>query len=448
MRSTNKNLTILSEAEQAALYEIPDFDDDQRLKYVNLTPKEQALVNSFPPLSSQIHCALQISYFKAKHLFFRFDWDEVQEDINFIIQEYFPGQIFYSIPTTNYQYYTQCCAIAAHFDYKLWSKEFEPLLYEQATIILRRDVSPQFIAIELLKVLRDKKIMRPGYTTLQTIISCVLKVERERLRGIINDSLSENDKELLQQLLFEEETLSGLADLKQSAKDFKARMISAEREKFLSIKPLYKLAKELLPKLKLSQQNIQYYASLIDYYTVYDLRKKLKSEQTYLYLLCYIMQRYHQLNDNLIDAFCFNIKQCEDELTENSKEAYAQYAIDKQNELSIMKQFAHLFVKKDLSNQLQFGEVRKKAFSTILPEEELLDKFSMANEKELKEIDFKWKAVDSLFHRYKLQLRPLVMAMDFSSTIKDSHWLSAISWLKKVFQAEKKTRSISNQRNS
>lgn len=37
MSIQNERLAILSEAEQAALYEIPDFDDDQRLNYLNLT---------------------------------------------------------------------------------------------------------------------------------------------------------------------------------------------------------------------------------------------------------------------------------------------------------------------------------------------------------------------------------------------------------------------------
>ena len=155
--------------------------------------------------------------------------------------------------------------------------------------------------------------MRPGYTTLQAIVSNVLNAERKRLGTIIHDSLTEADKSGLQKLLFEKdtETLSGLADLKQDAKDFKPRMISAERDKLISIKPLYLLAKSLLPKLKLSQQNLQYYASLVDYYTVYDLRKKLKSDQTYLYLVCYIHQRYLKLDDNLMDAFCFQLKECE-----------------------------------------------------------------------------------------------------------------------------------------
>jgi hypothetical protein len=119
-----------------------------------------------------------------------------------------------------------------------------------------------------------------------------------RLSNIKNASLTESDKTSLNNLLKEEKILSGLADLKCDTKDFKARMISAEREKMLCIKPLYQLAKALLPKLKLSQKNREYYADLVHYYTIHDLRKRIKSEQAYLYLLCYLWQRYRQLKDN------------------------------------------------------------------------------------------------------------------------------------------------------
>ena len=436
----NERLTILSEAEQAALYDIPDFDDEQRLHYLNLSAEEQALAKSRANLAAQVHCAIQIGYFKAKHMFFSFDWDEidVQDDVNFVMQEYFPGEFFHPDRITKHQYYAQCHAIAAYFGYKMWSKEFEPLLVNKAGQILRRDVSPQFIVIELLAFMQEKKIMRPAYSALQIIVRTALNFERNRLRVILQESLTEEDKASLKKLLLdkEDETLSGLADLKQDTKDFKARMIGAERNKLLSTKFLYLLAQSLLPKLNLSHQNIQYYASLVDYYTTYDLRKELKSEQPYLYLLCYIQQRYLHLNDNLIDAFFIHLSQFEGELKENAQEAYSEYAISKQSELSIMKQLASLYVAPELSNEVDFGEVRKKAFA-IMPEEDLRNKVSMSGEKELKLIDFQWQMIDKHFHRYKLQLRPLMMAIDFSSTKPDSPWFAAINWLKKIFDADK-----------
>ena len=68
-------------------------------------------------------------------------------------------------------------------------------------------------------------------------------------------------------------------------------MMALEREKRLVLAPLYRVAKDALPKLDISQQNVGYYASLATYYSIYDLRR-LKPEQTHLYLLCYSWQRY------------------------------------------------------------------------------------------------------------------------------------------------------------
>jgi len=440
MRATNKNLTILSAVEQAALYELPDFNDEQRLSFLNFTQEEQELIYRYPSISAHVHCALQIGFFKAKHFFFKFDWDEVQDDVDFILQEYFHNKKFEPVPITNHQYYRQCKAIAKHFDYTLWSKKYENLLYDEASKILRRDTSPQFIVIELLKFLREKKILRPGYTTLQTIVSQVLNDERERLGNLINKLVPDENKNQLQKILLEEDakTITGLANLKQSAKDFKPRMISAEIDKTIAIKSLYLLSKSLLPKLNLSLQNTLHYASLIDFHDAYELRKKIKPEKTYLYLLCYISQRYQNLSDNLVDAFCFSLRQCEEELKKKAKEAHAQYAINKQDELDTMKKFARLFINDKLSSQTSFGEVRKKAFHDIMPEEELREKVSTENDRGLKEIDFKWKAVDSCFGRYKSTLRGLAMAMDFSKTVEKSPCFAAVSLLKEIFSSNRR----------
>ena len=72
MANKNKLLSILSDAEQEALYGLPDFDDAQRLEALALDESELALACSRRGLHAQMYCILQIAYFKAKHLFFRF----------------------------------------------------------------------------------------------------------------------------------------------------------------------------------------------------------------------------------------------------------------------------------------------------------------------------------------------------------------------------------------
>lgn len=49
-----ERLTILSDAEQEALYGLPDFDDAQRLEYMALTENELALACSRPSIHAQV----------------------------------------------------------------------------------------------------------------------------------------------------------------------------------------------------------------------------------------------------------------------------------------------------------------------------------------------------------------------------------------------------------
>ena len=55
MTNKNKLLSVLSDAEQEALYGLPDFDDAQRLEYLALTETELTLASSRPGLHAQVY---------------------------------------------------------------------------------------------------------------------------------------------------------------------------------------------------------------------------------------------------------------------------------------------------------------------------------------------------------------------------------------------------------
>lgn len=184
-----------------------------------------------------------------------------------------------------------------------------------------------------------------------------------------------------------------------------------------------------------------YYASLAIYYNVYDLRKKLLSEQTYLYLLCYVWQRYQQLNDNFIDAFCYWLNKFNQETKEIAGGSFSKYAREQQKKHLMMTKLARFYVDEKIADQLAFGRVRKKAFK-IIPKEELREQVSTQS-KILKEIDFKWLAIDKQAPRIKNILRPLVMALDYDSDRADLPWLKAITWFKTLFSQQKSLHSCS-----
>jgi hypothetical protein len=131
--------------------------------------------------------------------------------------------------------------------------------------------------------------VRPGYTTLQALVSEALSAELLRLGDLLDSMLDETAKAALVQLLVRDETLSELAALKQDAKDFGWRQMARDREKRSTLEPLYRIAKTLLPRLGVSQQNLHYYASLTNFYTAYDLRR-LRPERTQLLGLGFLLK--------------------------------------------------------------------------------------------------------------------------------------------------------------
>ena len=272
MRASDKNLTFLSDAEREALYGLPDFDDFQRAEFFSLTNEERTLAQKRSGIPEQILCMLQIGYFKAKQTFFNLSFSDVpQEDIDFLLRCFFPGVLFSPRPVRQAEYYVQCNEIVNLYKYRLWSKEFTPLVTEKAAQLTLRDVTPTFIVTELVAFLNKQKIVRPGYTTLQAIIVDVLSAERKRLGNLIEEFLDDAGITALKQLLVREDTLSELAAIKQDSKNFSYQMMVVERQKRAMLEPLYQIAKTLLPKLEISQQNKNYYASLANFYSIYDL---------------------------------------------------------------------------------------------------------------------------------------------------------------------------------
>ena len=66
---------------------------------------------------------------------------------------------------------------------------------------------------------------------------------------------------------------------------------------------LFALAERVIVQVELSAESVRYYASLVEFYTVYKL-KRMDREAAHLYLLCFVHDRYQRLNDNLLGAFC------------------------------------------------------------------------------------------------------------------------------------------------
>lgn len=430
MRAINKRLTILTQEESFALYGLPDFNEAQRQDYLHFDDNEQNIIYSRNSLAEQMYCAFQLGYFKAKQIFFDFAWKDVpEEDCKFIVEHYFPDSELVFADISRHEFYLQRTAIMQYFEYDNWNNQKHKLvLTSELESIVKRDTSTTFILTEVLTFLRLKKIIRPGYTTLQDLISEALNKERQRLSELLTAKISPEMQQQLDVLLSTDNMISELAALKQDAKDFKYRRMQAECGKLETLRPLYKLAKSILPSLSTSQQNINFYASLAHFYTVYELRE-FKPEQKNLYLLCYSWQRYQKITDNLVDAFCYHIRHFDDGI----KFSFANHKLStyKQQKkyAKKMAKLLRLFTDDTFDDKDPYSKVRKTAYK-ILPKEQIEALATELTQMNKSEQDLRWKIFDKDGHRFRKTLRPLFLQLDLASDNRNDPYIQAIEFLK------------------
>ena len=98
--------------------------------------------------------------------------------------------------------------------------------------------------------------------------------------------------------------------------------------------------------------------------------RRLKPEQTHLYLLCYAWQRYRQLTDNLVDALDYHMKQLEDESKTRANKHFVAEQVRRQQETPQVGRLLLLYVDDTVADATPFGDVRQRAFK-IMPKDML-----------------------------------------------------------------------------
>ena len=144
-------------------------------------------------------------------------------------------------------------------------------------------------------------MVAPGYSIMQDTVGGALVDEQRRLASIVQSHLAPSDHAALKALLGDSQGLYEITLLKRDPRDFSNGEIKSEIGRGDRMRPLYHLAQKLLPHLKISNENVKYYASLVSYYSVHRLRQ-LSEGMVYVYLLCFVHHRYQKLHDNLIQS--------------------------------------------------------------------------------------------------------------------------------------------------
>jgi TnpA family transposase len=440
--TTQRRLKILETDEIDTLYGRPRFTSEERTYYFALSQPEAEALQEFRAIKAQVAFILQLGYFKAKHVFVPGDLAEVPEDLAYILLHYFPTATLEDRrPLNKRTRLKQQHVILALCHYRSCDAPIRQHLAAKARDAARVSGKPVYIFQELLHYLDEHRIVVPGYSVLQEVVSNALTHEQHRLTMIVRDALTVADTEALQQLLEEGEGLYALTQLKREPKDFSASAMKQERQRGEQLRGLYRLAQQILPQLHISQESITYYASLATYYSVYRL-KRLAPWMVYVYLLCFVSHRYQRCHDHVLDSLIHHVRQYMDEAHKAAKDRVYTSRMEGNDNLAKAGHVLKLFTDEAIAPQTPFHDVQATAFGIL--DRQQLDTIAeqIATRGRFDETAFQWDDIDRLASQFKRHLRPVLLAVDFAAASSRAPLLEAIEFLQMVFR---QGRSLSQQ---
>ena len=439
-----KQLEILLDGEISKLYDLPKFDEDARLTYFELSTTEKVAMNQYNRVFTKIYFILQLGYFKAKHLFFIIDVEKVDKDVEYIRQRYFPQHLLklsgkVSKPTR----LEQQKVILNLFGYSIADEHIRMKLVEKAEQLAKLYSRPIYIFRELLNYLEHKKIVLLGYSVMQKhIIAQALIRERLRLETLVAQLLPLQAIKQLDNLL-EEKVMNSylLTWLQQEPSSFKCYQMRGQVQRKQQMEKIYLFAQLLIPELKISNENIRYYASLAQHYSIFRL-KRMKGKLVYIYLLCFAYSRFQHINDTLIEAFKHYVRIYEKEAEEYSKNAIYAYQLEGLNQLIKVPRILSLFTNEQIADTLAFGVVRKTAFGILGKTKFAVISDYIANNK-LDKKELKRLFYESIQQKISLNIRHLFLHLTFKGMSGNTDLMKAIDYIKPILNKGKSLTKVS-----
>jgi hypothetical protein len=427
-------ITILEDAEIEELYGRPRFTHDERIHYFALTPEERAAANGHYSLASRVLFILQAGYFKAKTLFFSFEIDEVADDVKHVLQQHYPQYHDAALKSAIVKQtrHAQQHKLLELYGYRACAGAERAALGAKADQVVRISAKPIYVFQALVQYLESHRVVAPGYSFLQDVVSRALGKERGRLTSLLDTRLDEPTRKALDRLYLERDGGYGVTPLKQDPKDFSRNQMRREMARCRSLEPLYRTAMALLPELGISNESIAYYAALVDYYTVQKLQQ-LTQGMARLYLLCFLLQRYQRINDNLINALIYQVRKVLWAAKVRLQERLLSDRMEGSKNVQHIGQILYLFLDDSIADSVSFGEIKGWAFS-ILERDKIKRAADFIGAHSIDVTALEWEFVANLAPMFKPHLRPLLRHLALAGQRQDADLLEAIDFLKACFE--------------
>jgi len=431
-------LQLLPPIEITSLYELPKFScDEERILFFELNDEEEKILSQYSTTKTKLYFLLQLGYFKATQQFYSFCFEDASDDIKYLSKIYFQYKnaviLQGQISSKNILKQREVITNLSH--YQQLNHNTRTLVEKRLSELMGTHPRNQDAFREILAFCNSHKIIIPGYRTFQDLFSNAITQEKNRLTKLSSQLLPKSMQKSLDDILAKEDTISQLTLLKNDQKNFSFTALRKEVGKIDRIRDLYRLSKEVIPKLNLSKNCIRYYCELVEQYTSYRL-KQFGKPYARLYVLCYIHYRYEQISDHLVISFQYHVNQFEKKAKEYVDKCEQEYNSESNINLPNVSKLLRWMVSDKIEKTLPYSIILEKAFN-ILPQDQFIHMANFLDGKKFDKEAVRWGFYGNSSRQIAIYLRGTFLALEFSHIKTDSQLMRAITFLKKHYNSNK-----------
>jgi len=293
--SLTSDSRLLNASELIEIYGMSIFNDVERRECFTFNDQETKALHSFKSTEDAVYFALSLVFFKFKKTLVEFSYRETTAERQHIMERYFNNRFSPKSLPSDYNRIS-----------RIENKVLELCGYQRFTGDVANNIKKELmdqaahhprqrqLCKALLRLCAKHRAAIPAYSTVQTIVSATWNDEMDRVTASYLRYTRKPQRDMILALLNKTDHLHNIISIKKEMKGFNTTELDKEMGKHEELHPIFTVAKEVLPKLKLPMTTISYYTYLIHYYNGPRL-KQINPLTTQLYLLCYCFTRFQKL---------------------------------------------------------------------------------------------------------------------------------------------------------
>lgn len=281
----------------------PAFNGAQRKQMFRIQNWVLNMLQTLPSPTNKVGFVIQLGYFRAVNKFYS-NKKYHRKDVEYIARRL--NLDLNAIDILKYKYTTSDRhqeIILSETGFQKFNPKMKSLLTTEAEQLASKQQKPRLIFKSLVDFLQTKKIQVPNYNTIAEVITESLKNYEQKLVHIIDQSLSGEEKTLIDDLL-EKDGLKVVPDLytltalKNHSHSIRAGKIKENIDDYEYLEKLFYTICPVLDKLQLPSKVIKYYADVVIRSQIFQISRRDKNR--YLYLISFIVNSFYELNDMLV----------------------------------------------------------------------------------------------------------------------------------------------------